>query len=111
MNKKLQVRFWCNANGKEPVRDWLKGLSKEEMKAIGGDLMTVEHGWPLGMPTCRSIRDGIWEVRTNLPSNKIARVFFYTTDKHIVLVHGFIKKTETTPKEDIDLALKRKSQK
>lgn len=108
MNKKLQVRFWCNANGKEPVRDWLKSLLKEEKKDIGDDLKTVELGWPIGMPTCSHLREGIWEVRTNLSSNKIARVLFYTTNKYLVLVHGFIKKTQKTPNEDIDLALKRK---
>jgi phage-related protein len=59
------------------------------------------------MPTCRLIRDGLWEVRCALPSNRIARVLFFTTDEYLVLVHGFIKKTQTTPKQDIDLAFKR----
>lgn len=106
-DKRLQVSFYANANGKEPVRDWLKGLSDEDRRAIGTDLKTVEYGWPIGMPTCRALRDGLWEVRTSLPSNKIARVLFYATEGHLVLVHGFIKKTQTTPKKDIDLALER----
>jgi len=103
----LQVRFWSNANGKEPVRDWLKELPEQDRRKIGGDLKTVEYGWPIGMPTCRLIRDGIWEVRSNLPSKTIARILFYTTDEYLVLVHGFIKKTQTTPKSDVDLAFER----
>ena len=106
-DKQLQVSFYVNANGKEPVRDWLKSLPAEDCRAIGTDLKTVEYGWPIGMPTCRAIRDGLWEVRTSLRSNKIARVLFYAQGGHLVLLHGFIKKTQTTPKKDIDLALER----
>lgn len=107
MSKQLQVRFWSNANGKEPVRDWLKELPETDRRKIGGDLKTVEYGWPIGMPTCRLIRDGIWELRSNLPSKTIARILFYTTDEYLVLVHGFIKKTQKTPQSDVDLAFER----
>jgi len=82
-------------------------LPEDDRRAIGADLKTVEYGWPIGMPTCRLIRDGLWEVRCSLPNNRIARVLFFTTDEYLVLVHGFIKKTQTTPKQDIDLAFKR----
>jgi len=71
--------------------------------------MTVEMGWPIGMPVCRKIRDDIWEVRSSLTGkNNIARVLFCTTTNNLVLLHGFIKKTQTTPDEDIDLAMQRK---
>lgn len=107
-----------NANGKEPVREWLKGLSDTDRCAIGIALKEVEYGWPVGMPTCRKVRDELWEVKTLLPGSKIARllllpssrvarVLFYATDRHLVLVHGFIKKARTTPMKDIDLALER----
>lgn len=81
-------------------------ICQEDCRIIGGDLKTVEYGWPMGVPTCRLIRDGLWEVRSTL-STGIARILFYTTDEYLVLVHGFIKKDQKTPKQDIDLAFKR----
>ena len=88
------------------MRDWLKRLpSPEDRKRIGEDIKTVEFGWPVGMPVCRALGDGIYEVRTNLAQNRIARVLFYIDKKgRMVLLHGFIKKTQKIPKEDLDLA-------
>lgn len=88
------------------MRDWLKAtLSAEDRKHIGHDIMTVEFGWPLGMPTCRHLEDGVWEVRTNLSRNRIARVLFYLDKlERMVLLHGFIKKTQRTPAADLTLA-------
>jgi len=81
------------------VRDWLKmALSAEDRKRVGHDIMTVEYGWPLGMPTCRRQEDGVHEVRTNLSQNRTARVLFYIDKQgRMVLLHGFIKKTRRTP--------------
>lgn len=107
-NKRLQVRFYRSATGNEPVREWLLDLSLENRKIVGNDLKTVEYGWPLGMPLCRQIRGGLWEVRCRLTGSKnIARVLFCTTSDHLVLLHGFVKKTQQTPNDDIDLALSR----
>ena len=88
------------------MRDWLKSLpSPEDRKRIGEDIKTVEFGWPIGMPTCRPLGDGIYEVRTNLRQNRITRVLFYIDKKgRMVLLHGFIKKTQKTPAEDLELA-------
>ena len=105
--KKLQAVFFRTQNGAEPVRDWLKGLSKKERGLIGVDLKTVEFGWPIGMPTCRAMGGGLFEVRTNLPG-RIARVLFCVNKGRMFLLHGFIKKSQKTPKADIDLALDRK---
>lgn len=99
----LQVNFFRQESGKEPVRDWLKGLSPEDRKLIGQDIKTVQWGWPLGMPLVRNLGDGLWEIRTDLPG-RIARIIFCTRDDHIVLLHGFIKKTQGIPKRDIELA-------
>jgi phage-related protein len=84
----------------------LKGLpSPEDRKRIGEDIKTVEFGWPVGMPVSRPLGDGIYEVRTDLVQNRIARVFFYIDKKgRMVLLHGFIKKTPKTPDEDLELA-------
>jgi phage-related protein len=96
--------------GREPVRTWLKDLSLEDRKSIGDDIRTLEFGWPVGMPLCRSLGNGLWEVRSNLTGNRIARVIFCVHDQQAVLLHGFIKKTQRTPKADIDLALRRKQE-
>lgn len=107
-DKKVLAEFYRNENGTEPVRDWLKSLSKEERFLIGADIKTVEFGWPIGMPTCRPMGDGLFEVRTNLPQNKIARVLFCFYEGKMILLHGFIKKSQKTPKQQLDLAWERK---
>jgi phage-related protein len=104
--KRVPAIFFRTEAGGEPLRDWLKSLpSPEDRKRIGEDIKTVEFGWPIGMPACRPLGDGIYEVRTNLKQNRIARVLFYI-DKmgRMVLLHGFIKKTRKTPDEDLELA-------
>jgi len=102
----LQVRFYKSHSGTEPVRDWLKGLSAGERKVMGEDLKTVQLGWPLGMPLVRKLDKDLWEVRVHL-EGKIARVLFTASDGVMILLHGFIKKSEKTPKEDLALAKKR----
>lgn len=105
--KQLTVVFYRTSAGTEPVRDWLKELTREERKTIGIDIKTVEFGWPIGMPICRSLGKGIWEVRSALPRGRIARVLFGISETRMVLLHGFIKKTRATPKRDMDTALGR----
>lgn len=107
--KRLRAVFFRTEQGTEPVRDWLKGLNREERLAIGTDIMTVEFGWPIGMPTCRPMGDGLFEVRTNL-ADRIARVIFCVDEGQMVLLHGFIKKSQKTPKSDLERARKRKRQ-
>ncbi|MDR3417848.1 MAG: type II toxin-antitoxin system RelE/ParE family toxin [Nevskia sp.] len=106
--KKVHAVFYRTASGAEPVRDWLKSLPAEERRIIGNDIATVEFGWPVGMPTCRPLGGGLWEVRSALPRNRIARVLFSVADGRMLLIHGFIKKTQKTSPEDIDLAQKRR---
>jgi phage-related protein len=106
--KRIPARFYKTEAGNEPVRDWLKGLDQEDRKLIGADIKTVEYGWPIGMPTCRAMGDGLYEVRSSLPSGRIARVLFCIYHDQLILLHGFIKKTQKTPKQDLDLALERK---
>lgn len=108
-HKKVPAIFYRTEAGGEPVRDWLKGLSKAERKAIGEDIKTLEIGWPIGMPVSRPLGGGLHEVRTDLPGNRIARVLFYIDRKQqMVLLHGFIKKSRKTQAEDIELARKNK---
>jgi len=105
--KGLSVRFFKNESGKEPVRDWLLELSKEDKKIIGADIKTIEFGWPVGMPVCRPLKDGLYEVRSHLSSNKIARIIFALHRNEMILLHAFFKKTQKTLDVDLDLAKKR----
>ena len=102
----LNVKFFANSLGSEPVRLWLKGLSAMDRKTIGEDIKTVQLGWPLGMPLVRHLGGGLWEVRSRL-DNRIARVLFVLSGSTMVLLHGFIKKQQETPKADLDLAIER----
>lgn len=105
--KRIKAAFYRAASGAEPVRDWLLDLPDADRRIIGYDISTAEFGWPVGMPTCRPMGQGLYEVRSSLPSNRIARVFFCVAEGQMVLVHGMIKKTQATPKADLDLARKR----
>lgn len=105
----LAVVFFRTEAGNEPVREWLKELPKEDRKTIGEDILTVQYGWPVGKPLVDHLGEGIWEIRSRL-GNRIARTLFIEADQEIVLLHGFIKKTQKTPKDDLALAKKRKKQ-
>ena len=72
--QKTRVVFYRTPGGNEPVREWLKALPKLDRLAVGQDLMRVQFRWPVGMPLCRPMGDGLWEIRTHLPSGRIARV-------------------------------------
>jgi phage-related protein len=103
--KRVPAIFYRTEAGGEPLREWLKGLLPGDRKRIGEDIKTVEFGWPIGMPICKPLGDGIYEVRTSLAQNRIARVLFYIDKRgRMVLLHGFIKKTRKTPDEDLELA-------
>jgi phage-related protein len=103
----IPVVFYRTSGGTEPVLDWLRSLPDDDRRAVGTDLATVQFGWPLGMPLCRSLGTGLWEVRSTLPSRRIARLLFFVGDGRIGVVHGFIKKTRKTPAEDLQLARRR----
>jgi len=105
--KQIPVVFYRTSSGTEVVRDWLQDLEAEDRQAIGLDLMRVQFRWPVGMPLCRSLKDGLWEVRTTLPSKRIARTLFCIHDEAIIVLSGFIKKTQKTPDDELALARRR----
>ena len=105
----LKVVFFKTDTDNEPVREWLRALSKEDSKVIGADILTVQYAWPVGKPLVDNLGDGIWEVRSRL-DNRIARTLFAMVDQEIVLLHGFIKKQQKTPQDELELAKKRKKQ-
>ena len=108
--KRLIAKFYRSKSGSEPVREWLLELDREDRKIIGEDIKDVEFSWPIGMPLCRSLDHGLWEVRSKITRKRIARVIFYVNGSEMILLHGFIKKTQKTPDQDKKLARKRKKE-
>jgi phage-related protein len=106
--KKLPAAFFRQGgSGKEPVREWLKELAAADRKIVGDDIRDLEFAWPVGLPLCRSLGGGLWEVRSDLTGGKIARVIFCVHEGYAVLLHAFVKKTQKTPPGDLALARKR----
>ena len=108
--KKLPARFYVNTVGRRPVREWILELPQADRYVVGKDIQKIEFGWPVGRPQCAPLGNGLWEVRSSLPNGRIARVIFCIGDGGMILLHGFIKKTQKMPQADLDLALKRKKE-
>lgn len=104
----LQIFFYRTETGNEPVREWLKELPREDRKIIGEEIKTVQFGWPIGMPLVKKLDANLWEIRAKL-DYRIARVIFTLYEESIVLLHGFIKKSQKIPMRDLKLAKKRLS--
>jgi len=107
--KILQAVFYKSLSGKQPVRDWLLKLDKEDRKTIGEDIATLEFSWPIGKPKCSPMKGqtGFYEVRSNISAGRIARVLFVLIGNKMVLLHGFIKKAQKTPPKELNLAVTR----
>jgi Phage derived protein Gp49-like (DUF891) len=118
--KRLPAKFFRSANGVEPVLDWLKTLDREDCRIIGSDIKDVlkdtashmEFSFPIGLPLCRSLSGykDLWEVRSKITRGRIARVIFYVSNGEMILLNGFVKKSQKTPKKEIDLAVKRQKE-
>jgi phage-related protein len=106
LNRPIPVVFFSLDSGREPVRDWLKDLDKESKRAIGEDIKTLQFGWPIGMPLARKMDDNLWELRSKLGKG-IARTFFTVYRNKLVLLHGFVKKSQKTPPKELSLAKRR----
>jgi phage-related protein len=107
---RIPLVFFRAEAGSEPVREWLRGLPEGERQAIGRDLQRAQWRWPVGMPICRPLGGGLWEVRTDLPTKRTARVLLGLYREHLVALHGFIKKTRRTPDDDLALARRRQKE-
>jgi len=110
--KVLTARFYATASGSMPVREWLLPLSKHDKIEIGADIdiANIEFNWPVGPPQCKHLEDGICEVRSRISSGRTARVLFFIRNDQMFLLHGFIKKTQKTPRQELELAKKRKKE-
>lgn len=107
-SKKIAARFYETGAGRKPVREWLMELSDDDRRIVGKDVQKVEFGWPIGMPYCRPLSDGLWEVRSSLSHNRISRIIFCIMGNQMILLHAFIKKTQKTPPQEIETAQKRR---
>jgi phage-related protein len=103
----IPLVFWRSAAGREPVREWLQELPRADKRTIGRDIAKVQFGWPIGLPLCRALSGGLWEVRSSLPSRKEARVLFGFHEGMVIALHGFIKKGRKAPNDDVALARRR----
>jgi phage-related protein len=108
--KKLQARFYETAGWRKPVREWILDLPEADRRTIGKDIQKIEFGWPVGMPYCRALGLGLWEVRSDVSGGRIARVIFCIVSGEMVMLHGFEKKAQKTLQKDINLAVKRKQE-
>jgi phage-related protein len=108
--KKIPLVFFRTNAGREPVREWLKALDQPERQEIGKNLLRAQWRWPVGMPLCRPLGTGLWEVRTDLPTKRTARVLLCVYREHLVALHGFVKKTHATPEDDLALARRRQKE-
>lgn len=108
--KRISLVFFRTDTGSEPVREWLLGLPKADRRIVGVGLKELEFGWPIGMPLCRALGGGLFELRVSLRSRRIARVIVCVHEEELFALHGFIKKTQKTPSGDLKLARSRKRQ-
>ena len=102
-NKTLKAFFYRTPGGTEPVRDVLLELDRDDRRVVGTDIKDVEFAWPIGMPLCRKVAS-LWEVRSRISGGRIFRVLFGVDGRVMVLLHAFVKKTQKTPKNDIETA-------
>lgn len=105
----LRVVFFQTESGREPVREWLLELGKEDRKAIGEDIKLVQLRWPLGLPLVRKLERDLWEVRSQLTAGRIARTCFTVNAGEMILLHGFVKKTQRMTSRDLELARQRRN--
>jgi len=109
VGRPIKVVFFATGAGSEPVREWLQALPREDRKTVGVDILKVQYAWPLGKPLVGNLGEGLWEIRSRL-GNRIARTLFIVVNQEIVLLHGFVKKTQKTPADELNLAKQRRNQ-
>lgn len=89
------------------MREWLNELSREDQRTVGRDIAKVQFGWPVGLPVCRPLGGGLWEVRSTLRSRRKARVLFGFYQGMLIALHAFIKKAQKTAPDDLTIARQR----
>ena len=102
----LKTVFFETESGREPVRDFILECTREDRKEIGSDIFTVQKRFPLGLPLVEKVDTDLWEVRSYI-SDGICRIFFTICQETMVLLHGFVKKSQKIPSKEIETAKRR----
>ena len=104
--KRFDVVFFQTGNGKQPAREFIKELRKEDQREIGADIRVVQENFPIGLPLVKKLKPELWEIRSTI-KNGISRVFFTFRNEKMILLHAIVKKTQKTPVQDIGIAIDR----
>ncbi len=99
----LEAAFYKTRQNNQPCRDFLLSLDRNDRREVGADIFAVQKGFPLGLPLCRKMGSDLWEVRSDV-ADGICRIFFTVYKNTMILLHGFIKKSQKTPQDELDTA-------
>ncbi len=110
-NDKNKVEVYKKENGKEPITEFLISLSeKHRAKVIWEIELLREFGTDLKEPHIKAVTGkeykGLWELRIKFAGDISRILYFMPVKDNFILLHGFIKKTEKTPKRELDSALR-----
>jgi phage-related protein len=108
----FNVLFYETASGNKVVLEFIRDLPAEDRKVVGEDLKTLQMRFPMGLPLCRPLGDGLYELRSTLPSKREFRLIFFFDSlfQTVAVMHALIKKSVKLPKSDLDLARRRKDE-
>lgn len=103
--EEFKIIFYDKADGTEPVKDFLDSLDiKMRAKMLRTILILQKNGYELREPYSKLLDDGIFELRAKIGSDISRVLYFFVIGREIILTNGFIKKTQKTPKEEIEKA-------
>lgn len=102
----LSTVFFKTEQGNQPCRDFILSLSQDDKREVGARIFEVQKGFPMGLPLVRKMSSDLWEIRVNI-TDGICRIFFTIAEDFMVLLHGFVKKTQKTPQNELITAQNR----
>lgn len=105
----LKAAFFKTEKGNQPCRDFIISLNQEDKKEVGAEIFEVQEGFPIGLPLVRKMNSDLWEIRVDL-SDGICRIFFTIMNNTMILLHGFVKKSQKTPQNELKTAENRLKQ-
>ena len=107
---KFRVDFYREEDGTKPVGDFIRSLEvKMKAKVVANMHLLEEYGNMAREPLSKELEDGIFELRTIENDNIVRILYFFDKDRIIIATNGFVKKRQKTPRSEIDLAKRRRS--
>ena len=108
-SENFEIVFYKKRGGQCPIQEFLDSLDvKMRAKALLMVALLREHGANLRLPYSKQLEDGIFELRAKQGSNITRLLYFFFAGKKAVLTNGFVKKTQKTPKDDLELGKARR---